>query len=189
MTFQLRPAGSSGPMYAPDRDLAHCGLPLLQAALDWLDSEPPPAWHQRLRTLAGVSDEDCGHAAVLLADAFNRFARPETPKFMDALAEAVAARHPGGPAAWDPTALAFVFMLYGWEVAGATYRARREAHQVGSEPPTDLAAFRAEADALLARLLAPARKRTAVGPWARLWARLRERLRGLFPRTEKPHAP
>lgn len=73
MTQSYRPRGSSGPLYAPHRDLAHITPTLIQHAISGLDKENRSPELQAELVARGISDEDILLAAGMFADSQKLF--------------------------------------------------------------------------------------------------------------------
>ena len=72
MAPQLRPRNTNGPMYSPQRDLAHIGPALLQAAISQLARENRDPLLQAEMDELGIDEATLGEAVVKFTDAYQR---------------------------------------------------------------------------------------------------------------------
>ena len=76
MAPQLRPRNTNGPMYSPQRDLAHIGPALLQAAISQLARENRDPLLQAEMDELGIDEATLGEAVVKFTEAYQFYLTP-----------------------------------------------------------------------------------------------------------------
>lgn len=73
MSLDYRPRGSSGPMYNPERDLAHITPTVMKAAISQLDRGNRLPHVQAIIDQHGITEEQLGEAAAKFAESQNLY--------------------------------------------------------------------------------------------------------------------
>jgi len=130
--LQLRPKGTNDPFYAPHRDIAYLAPHLCLAAMRGLDKGAWEPWYKEYLDHHGVTEEELGKGAEVLADYLNACSR--TPE--DNVAQQVFER----VGFLDlPKPVQFVIMAKVGQMALAGFFVGiREVTHLGEEPPMDI---------------------------------------------------
>jgi len=129
MAQQFRPRGEQGPMYAPQRDLAHIGPSIIQTAVSAFDEErQTPELKQTLASLQLTTQDIC-EAVAKFVEAQRLFVyAPQVRNINDAFAET----------GWDavrPELRVLIYNQLGVVLTGAWFWCVREVTIVGEATP------------------------------------------------------
>lgn len=128
MPINVRPPGSSGPMYNPERDIAYIAPTLLRAAITSLDPDRILPSLRAYMDEHGVTDQDLSATIAAVAGAQSLFVGTldvKTP--LDAL-------EASGFTAQSPAAQGVVLAAFGRVLLGAWFKAVREVTHVEDAP-------------------------------------------------------
>lgn len=154
----IRPKEGSGDIrfYAPNRDLANLGVPLLKQALLHFETlpHPDPMYAAVLSPIPAEHQMACvSQVARDLATVVRNVMRDPTeqgPRLDAAVAKYMECRVPHQPEGWQRAAMAALLLRYGEVTLGATFAAICDVTPLHGEPPCDrsLAGVLAAADRL-----------------------------------------
>lgn len=129
MTSQYRPAGSTGPMYSPERDLAYLGPTVLLAGIESLDQT------RLSKEMESFLLNDLGLTHGEIAAAISAYA--ESQRYFIGVPDVITtsqALQAGGFTRLPLTAQQVVLAAIGGAVTGAWFKAVRDTTKVGELP-------------------------------------------------------